>query len=80
MKLLLKTKIIIEEYDAVFIGTGVWKHKFNIDEVTLQTEIEKFLLVEVLKVDKNQLYNQYLLEDVQLCPLIDLRKRNPLLH
>ena len=32
---------ISEEYDAVFIGTGVWMEKFNINEVTLQTEIEK---------------------------------------
>ena len=39
-----KLKNIIEEYDAVFIGTGVWKHKFNIDEVTLQTEIEKIFI------------------------------------
>ncbi|BCZ46471.1 hypothetical protein psyc5s11_25380 [Clostridium gelidum] len=32
---------ILDEYDAVFIGTGVWQQKFNIDEVTMQTEIEK---------------------------------------
>lgn len=32
---------IIEKYDAVYIGTGVWNQKFNIDKVTMQTEINK---------------------------------------
>lgn len=36
-----KLKDIIEEYDAVFIGTGSWNEKLNIDQTTLQTEIEK---------------------------------------
>jgi len=36
-----KLKEILEEYDAVFIGTREWPQKFNINEVTLQTEIEK---------------------------------------
>ena len=35
---------ILGEYDAVYIGTGVWKEKFNVDKVTLQTEIEKIFL------------------------------------
>ena len=37
-------KNILEEYDAVYIGTGVWNRKFNVDEVTLQTEIEKVFI------------------------------------
>lgn len=36
-----KLKDILEKYDAVFIGTGEWPQKFNVSEVTLQTEIEK---------------------------------------
>lgn len=35
---------IIEEYDAVYIGTGIWKQNFKVDEVTLQTEIEKIFV------------------------------------
>lgn len=35
---------IIHEYDAVFIGTGVWHEKFNIDQVTQQTETEKIFV------------------------------------
>jgi len=34
-------KNIIEEYDAVYIGTVLWNQNFKVDEVTLQTEIEK---------------------------------------
>lgn len=36
-----KLKGITLEYDAVFIGTREWPQKFNVSEVTLQTEIEK---------------------------------------
>jgi len=32
---------ILDQYDALFIGTGTWKQKLNVDEVTMQTEIEK---------------------------------------
>lgn len=35
---------IIEEYDAVYIGTGIWKDNFKVDEITLQTEIEKIFV------------------------------------
>lgn len=35
---------IIEEYDAVYIGTGIWKGNFKVDEVTFQTEIEKIFV------------------------------------
>jgi Fe-S oxidoreductase len=35
---------IIDEYDAVYIGTGIWKDNFKVDEVTLQTEIEKIFV------------------------------------
>jgi len=36
-----KLKTMIETHDAVFIGTGVWHEKLNINTVTLQTEMEK---------------------------------------
>jgi len=36
-----KLKGITLEYDAVYIGTGEWNEKFDVNEVTLQTEIEK---------------------------------------
>ncbi|WP_238918399.1 pyridine nucleotide-disulfide oxidoreductase/dicluster-binding protein [Clostridium sp. YIM B02555] len=35
---------IIAEYDGVYIGTGEWKEKFDIDEATLQTQIEKVFI------------------------------------
>lgn len=35
---------IIEEYDAVYIGTGIWNGNFKVDEVTLQTEIDKIFV------------------------------------
>jgi len=35
-----KLKDIISVYDAVFIGSGEWVEKFNVDEVTLQAETE----------------------------------------
>lgn len=34
-------KDILEEYDALYIGTGVWNQELKIDEVTLQTQMEK---------------------------------------
>ena len=36
-----KLKGIALEYDAVFIGSGEWTEKLDVNEVTLQTEIEK---------------------------------------
>lgn len=35
---------IIEEYDAVYIGAGAWNENFKVDEVTLQTEVEKIFI------------------------------------
>lgn len=32
---------IIEDYDAVFIGTGEWNEKLNVESVTLQTQVQK---------------------------------------
>lgn len=37
----VKLKSMIEEYDAVYIGTGSWEDKLSINETTMQTEIEK---------------------------------------
>ena len=36
-----KLKSITLEYDAVYIGTGEWNEKFDVNEVTLQTKTEK---------------------------------------
>jgi len=36
-----KLKGINLEYDAVFIGTREWPEKFNVNELTMQTEMEK---------------------------------------
>ncbi|MBU3199257.1 FAD-dependent oxidoreductase [Clostridium estertheticum] len=36
-----KLKGLTLEYDAVFIGSGEWSEKFNVNDVTMQTETEK---------------------------------------
>lgn len=36
-----KFKNVVEEYDAVFIGTGIWNEKLDVNKETLQTQNKK---------------------------------------